>query len=637
MTHRQRLFGRMARRLALRVIGLAAACSLAACASLWTPDAADADASIPSVGAAAAPAAAASGAGDSGAAYRLEVQAPGELRNLLRTYLDLGRFQGAADADRITAGELNRLVAAAPAQARSLLETEGYFHADVTTERLPAEGDVPLRVVVKVTPGARTRVERWTLDARGALKDLSQAGDQEARGTLELLRSRWPMQKGDVFRQPAWSSAKNGTLARLRSDGYPAANWASTTARVDARSNTATLDATVDSGPRFKLGELRIEGMSRYDESAVRNVADFGVGTTYTEKRLLDFQERLTKIGLFESVNVEIDPDPAVANATPVTVKVREQPLQQATTGIGYSDNTGPRITLEHRHRSPFGLDWQAHNKFEIGRDLRSWEGELISHPTPGQYRNLVAGSVSRLEAAGDTTVSQRARVGRLLETERIERLAFGEVLRSAVTNALGRRTSQAVSGNYHHVYRDVDSVLLPTDGWTASVETAAGYARSNYADSGPFGRVYARFTGYLPLGDSWFTTARIEGGQIISRQSIGLPDALLFRAGGDDSVRGYGYRTLGPTIDGVLTSGRSLVTGSAEIARPISPRMPALWWAAFIDAGNAANRWQDVDPAFGYGLGLRWRSPVGPLRVDLAYGQEVKKVRLHLSVGIAF
>ncbi len=100
--------------------------------------------------------------------------------------------------------------------------------------------------------------------------------------------------------------------------------------------------------------------------------------------------------------------------------------------------------------------------------------------------------------------------------------------------------------------------------------------------------------------------------------------------------MRGYAYRSLGPQTDGVVASGRTLVTGSADVARPISPRYPAFWWAAFVDAGDAANSWKNLDPAVGYGVGLRWRSPVGPLRVDLAYGQRVQQFRVHFSVGIA-
>lgn len=123
----------------------------------------------------------------------------------------------------------------------------------------------------------------------------------------------------------------------------------------------------------------------------------------------------------------------------------------------------------------------------------------------------------------------------------------------------------------------------------------------------------------------------------MFARDAVGVPDTLLFRAGGDDSVRGYGYRTLGPLVDGAVASGRTMFTGSAEIARPVSSKLPAVWWAVFVDAGNAAQRWTDLKPVYGYGVGLRWRSPVGPLRVDLAYGEEAKAFRMHLSVGIAF
>mgnify|MGYP001246029606 FL=1 len=118
----------------------------------------------------------------------------------------------------------------------------------------------------------------------------------------------------------------------------------------------------------------------------------------------------------------------------------------------------------------------------------------------------------------------------------------------------------------------------------------------------------------------------------------MALPDALAFRAGGDDSVRGYPYRSLAPTdANGVITGGDVLATASIELARPFTDRMPSLWGAVFLDAGRAADSWTGFKPALGYGIGLRWRSPVGPLRVDWAYGEELRKARVHLSVGIAF
>jgi translocation and assembly module TamA len=200
-----------------------------------------------------------------------------------------------------------------------------------------------------------------------------------------------------------------------------------------------------------------------------------------------------------------------------------------------------------------------------------------------------------------------------------------------------GSSNDEAVSYNYHWVWRDLDSVLLPTRGFTFSAQGAVGYARSDTKDNGRFGRAYGRATWYQPLGAAWYATLRAEAGQVFVADNVGVPDTLLFRVGGDESVRGYAYRTLGPVVAGAVTSGRVMFTGSAEVARPISPRQPAFWWAVFVDAGNAANEWNQLTPALGYGVGLRWRSPVGPLRLDLAYGEEVRKARVHLSVGIAF
>ena len=115
------------------------------------------------------------------------------------------------------------------------------------------------------------------------------------------------------------------------------------------------------------------------------------------------------------------------------------------------------------------------------------------------------------------------------------------------------------------------------------------------------------------------------------------MPDALLFRTGGDDSVRGYGYNSIGVDKGGTIVGGKVLGTGSVEIAHPISRQLREWWWALFIDAGDATNSWTDVALKWGYGAGIRWRSPVGVLRADLAYGQEVQNFRLHISVGIAF
>ena len=579
------------------------------------------------------------------AQYRFEVAAPPPLDVLLQNYLDLARFQKAPAAEGITAAELDRLVAAAPAQARALLETEGYFNADVKAERSVDALGLP-RVRLVVDPRTRARVSELAIDTTGPLDAAAKAGDAAATSEVAALRRAWALKPGEPFRQAAWNDAKNAALAQLRAQGYPTASWASTAAQVDAEANTVRLALVAESGPLFRLGAVEVEGIVRYDAEAVRQLAPFQAGDPYSERRLLDFQERIVKSGLFEGASVEIDPDPATAGAAAVHVKVKELTLQQATVGLGYSANTGPRVTLEHYHRRVFGTRWIAHNKFSLGPDLKSFGTEFTSYPIEGLYRNLVAANGERLRSADALRTSWTARIGRSQEGTRIERLYYAEAVHSRVDAAALVTSSDALSGSYNWVLRDVDNVLLPTQGLTFNAQSALGYGTGRQfvpgpdvetTARGPFVRAYGRLTWYRPLGASWYSSVRVEAGEVFAKSRIGVPDPLLFRAGGDDSVRGYGYRTLGPAINGAVTSGRVLMTASAEIARPISPRFPALWWAAFVDAGNAADRWSDLSPVVGYGVGLRWRSPVGPLRVDLAYGQQVRQVRLHLSVGIAF
>ncbi len=586
--------------------------------------------------------------------FQLVVEAPPALRNLLLRHLDLARLQQLPDDERLGNAEFNRLVAAAPAQARELLQTEGYFDAQVQVqredERVPdgSRSAVPGTVRVQVVPGTPTRVAALQLQPEGDWRRQIAAGDADALALQQtLLADGVPgvLSRGQVFRNADWSATKQQLVNRLRSAGYAAASLARSDASIDADAQTATLVVALDSGPRFLAGPVQVSGLQHHDLAMVQAQAGFGPGTPLTEERLTAFQDRLQKTKLFSSVAVALEPDPATAAAAPVRVRVVESLLQQATVGVGISANTGPRVTLEHTHRRVFGFPVVADNKAEWGRDRQSWAGDFTTHPGAGFYRNLLGVQIERVISNTDVVLSQRLRLGRTQDTPRIERLYFLELLRSRQADLPGTAgsgsapsTASALSANLHWVWRDLDNALLPTRGLSLALQGGAGQATQQGGPDGPFARVYGRLTGYLPLGTHWYGSARIELGQLIHRQGVQVPDALGFRAGGDDSVRGYAYRALAPTdATGGTTSGGRLLTASLEVARPILPSMPSLWGALFIDAGRAVADWRDFTPAWGYGAGIRWRSPVGPLRVDLAWADEMKKLRLHFSVGIAF
>ncbi len=588
-------------------------------------------------GPAASPPAEGTPPGAEGPGVRVEVDAPSDLRALLMRHLDLTRLGTLSRGDAVSDGEWSRLIDAAPVQVAELLRTEGYFSPEVQVARAnqTAQGR-PQELRLKVDPGPRTTVSRVTLEVEGPLQGAADAGDARARALLQELRGSWVMPPGAPFRNPAWNGAKAATLARLRASGYATASWNGTAAEVDPPQHQVRLFLVLDSGPLFSAGAIEVEGLSTHEAATVRNLANFKPGTPLTESLLLDYQERLQKSGLFESVTVSHDTDPAKAASSTVLVRLREQPLRMVTLGLGYSANTGPRTTVEFIDRRVFGWPVRARTYLEVANLKRALNIELSTHPQGGLFRNVAGLAIERLATDTDVVTSQRVRLGRARDTQQFEQLVFVEAERASRSTDTTRNDTIAVSGNAHAVLRRLDSVVLPTTGYTLALQAGLGHSHASSGVSGPFTRAYGRLTGYMPLGSSWFGEARVELGKVFSARDVSIPDSQLWRAGGDDSVRGYAYRDLGPVVDGAVTSGSVLFTGSIELARPFVDTMPSLLGAVFVDAGRAANSFGDLSPAIGAGVGLRWRSPVGPLKLDWAWARELRRARLHFSVGIS-
>ncbi len=580
------------------------------------------------------PAAAAQAKDDVGTVLQLDVDAPAPLDDLLSRHLGLARVNRQARGEKLNDGELERLVEMTPAEARALLETEGYFNADVKAELLP--GDSP-RVKVSVVPGPRVQIGSINFQLQGPAQADANAGMTQALIARSGLRENFSLQSGQPFRDSDWGRAKTAAAAGFRAQGYLEAQWQDTQARVDLGPHQTDLTGTLTSGPLYRAGALRIQGLKAHDAVTIQNLANFGPGVPATEDFLLDFQERLQRSGLFDRATVTVAQraeDPASA---PVNVRVTERALQDATVGVGISANVGPELTLEHVHRRPFGYAAVARNKFDIAQKRQKWEGELSSHPLPGLHRNLIGGSASREESDTDTVTSASLRIGRAQETVNISRLLFVEAVRS-LTSTGGNITdsASALSLQYHGIWRKVDDRLSPTKGHVWSAQLGVGQAHSDPGGNGPFTRLYARLNAYAPIGN-WYGQARVELGQVVVKGDVRVPESLRFRAGGDESVRGYAYRSLAPTVNGVQVSGKVLFTASAEMAHPIAASVPGLMGAVFVDAGRAAQSWKGLRPALGYGAGIRYGSPVGQLKVDLAWGEEVRKIRLHLGVCVAF
>jgi translocation and assembly module TamA len=190
---------------------------------------------------------------------------------------------------------------------------------------------------------------------------------------------------------------------------------------------------------------------------------------------------------------------------------------------------------------------------------------------------------------------------------------------------------SHALYVEVGHTWRRVDDLLAPTDGYAFNVQVGGGPPG---VSTRGFGRGIAQLAGWIPLDLKTQLALRVEGGAVAAPTSDGIPAPLLFRTGGDTTVRGYSFLSLGPRVGDATVGGRYYALASAEIVRWIAPSWGI---AVFVDAGNAADSVRDLKPVYGYGVGGRLRTPIGPFRLDVAYGEETKTVRVHVSVGLSF
>jgi translocation and assembly module TamA len=531
-------------------------------------------------------------------AFTLEVNAPDGVRETLERHLELQRFRALPD---LQDGELQRLLAAADANARELLGTMGYFAPTITVLMTDTpESKAALRaVVVVVEPGPQTRIASTQITVADSTdKDTESHARREQR-----VQRNWSLLPGQPFTQSAWDSAKADGLRQLQVRRYPTARIAQSRAEVDADTHQAALSVNYDTGPSYRFGPLKVQGSERYDPDGARRLARLPTGAFYDEAQLLDAQLRLASSGYYDAVFLTLDTEGTDPQAAPVVAQLREAKLQKLVFGAGISTDSGPRLSMDHIHNQLPGIGWRAVSKLLLDRETKLASTEWTDLPDENGWRWFASAQAQR-ETTGDYQVnSARLRSGRSKSGARIDRNYF---LQYDYANSQGLNappSGTAISVNY---------------GWTGRYfnSTETGGARN------------ARIA------------LRAEAGAVMARQTAQIPVTQLFLTGGDTTVRGYGYRAIGArTENNLLYGGRYLGLASVEWQRPIVYNGAMTDWesAVFVDAGAVADRVGDLDPRVGVGAGVRWRSPVGPLQADLAYGVQSRQLRLHLRLGFSF
>lgn len=583
------------------------------------------------------------------ARFRLVVDAPEPVRAFLLTHLDLQRFSTLADLDQ---PELERLVALLPANAFNLLAALGYMAPEISarleeppvTDNLStgatgtaAAPELPT-VVVTVKPGSPTVVTSVALSLTGDIATREEAADQRAS-----VQQAFALRPGQSFTQAGWDAAKNRALRVLTAQRYPAGRIDSSLADIDPVTHSAALTLVLDSGPALRLGDIEVSGTERYDPEMVRRLvrqAGLTPGSDYSLARVLEAQRRVADSGYFESVFVLVEPGDRPEYAS-IQVKLREMALQKLLIGVGGSTDSGGRLSLEHTHHRVPGLRWRAVSALTLSGNHRSAQSILTGPVDDDGWRWNVSGLYNQQEDASGNTRSQRLRAGQSQDSTTFSRGLFAQYDR-ARNYVLGQpaQGQAALSGNFAWALQRLDNLLFPESGHSLGLEAGAGVTLEQARQ--PYLRGRLRGLVYLPMAleNPSRLLLRTELGAVWARVDVPVPSTELFLAGGDNSVRGYAQRSIGVTqASGALEPGRLQAVGSVEWQRPLLLNQQRSAWetTVFIDAGAVSDNLSRLRAKVGIGSGVRYRSPVGPLQLDLAYGLATRRLRLHMTLGFKF
>lgn len=579
---------------------------------------------------------------------------PGPVERNIQAYLQN------VDAEQYTEvrleGEVRR-------RTQEAMRVFGYYEPDITLERATAN-----RVWLEIDPGPQVKIETLSINVEGDARD-----DEPFQDALDAF----PLKEGDVLRHAPWDRLRSQFTGLAIERGY--FDWGFTDRRMEVRPylQSARLYMVFNSGPRYQFGRSFITG-SHIELDRLRRIQPFEAGDPYLAEDLARYNQRLSETGWFSSVSVRprletaqelvIAPPgggdawwseatasqperPRVSMAAlssalsinnpantrlPIDVDVEPADRHQFEVGIGYATDVGPRLR--------FG--WQQPWINQYGHSLNH---DLYLSAPEQRFTG-----VYNLPLEDPLRDSYRLQYGiRNLDDNDTELLeATVEVARrwqfdNDWVQSLYLRTSYVdfeQGGEADQVW-----LLYPGVQWSRTrtrpqrfplwgdrQQLSVEYSDTAWGSDAQFARLTGDTEWIRTIGDNNRFLARLSLGAIETDDFDKLPPSLRFFAGGDRSVRGYSYESLSPRNEqGRLRGGQQMLTSTLEYQRRVSGD----WWGAtFVDTGDAFDNWGPNDLKTGAGAGVRWISPVGPIRFDVAHPFDHEDDwRLHFSIGPEF
>lgn len=553
-------------------------------------------------------------------AQQVEVQVEGDypdLQNNAEAFI--GEIEGR------NAFSLRRYAPKAVGQAEKALRALGYYSPVITWRVEEGDEDDLSSLKLLITPGEPVRVTSRTVEIRGAAASDPQFSDDLPAHPAE----------GDILNHGEYSALRDNIQTRARRRGYFDGRFVARTLEVDPEARTAVVRLIYESGDRYHLGKVYFDEGHYFEIGLLRDFVTFEPGTPYHADKIARLNRDLSNSGYFSGVDIDARPSNAVDGVIPVQVAVNRRDPRSISAGIGFSTDVGPRLrgTWREHWINPMGHKRGAETELSAPRqNLTTWY-ELPLDPPMTDLIRLTAG-YQREDI--ENVESERFTLGQQWQHQ----LDIGwlQVLSIRLENEtfnIGndeKGTSSLLLPGASYSRLSVDSALDPFKGYHLQFDVVGSH-RAVLSDVDIL-HVNALAKGLFTLFGKHRFLGRVQFGGVATNHFEDVPPSLRFFAGGDQSVRGYGYETLSPENDnGVPVGGRYLLVGSGEYQYQFADKWRV---ALFVDHGNAIN--DLFDPlATGAGIGLRWISPVGSLRLDVAKGLNTElggEWRIHFSMG---
>jgi len=518
-------------------------------------------------------------------------------------------------------GRLRRLHQKAPREIALALQPYGYYRPQVHSE-LHKSDDNRWQAVYQIDPGPAITITEFNLRV-----------NPEVQTDIEFSKflNNLPLKPGDVFLHQQYESIKTGLLRLASERGYVDAFFAEHRVKIDLDKYEARVQLIFEAGYRYKFGDAIITGNVLEPELLQRYI-NWEKGSEYQLDKLISLQHVLNDSDYFQTVEISPAQPDSSTHQIPVNLTLTPRNKSLYSVGLGYGTDTGARARFGWEKPLINAQGHQVNTELDISEIGNSLSAHY-SIPVLNPRTDRLIYSFGLIDEETDSNKSRVQTVGiglNRIRGEWFEKLSLEYQQEDFTVADISDQTRMLLPGvSWSRIWGTNFINTLDGIRFDISIKMATEELLSDVG----FFQLKTGIKFIQPVGKQNRFIVRGSLGSTWTDEFDALPSSVRFFAGGSQSVRGYAYESLGPQDDdGDVEGGKNLMVGSIEFEHSFKGK----WGVAiFSDGGNAINDFND-DLEVGAGLGLRWKSPVGRVRIDLANAitQDGEPWRIHINIG---